>query len=157
MAKMTLDQILSIVARMRQAVGAKDDAELCRIVPFSSGQTSTWKRAERMNVPDNSIHKVASLTGVSFDWIKTGEGPMKNERSVGDGVQIGDSVEAEVIRGGRVIKEDGPTKALLDEAINHLSFIGANDRRAFWRLTNEIKDVYDVIYKSVSKASGTGE
>jgi hypothetical protein len=143
------------IERIMYLLGVDKIKELGEIIGEKPGKISMWN--SRGEIPKKEILPISQKVGCNPTWLDTGEGPMKNEQSVGDGVKIGDSVEAEVIRGGKVVKEDGPTKALLDEARNHLSFIGANDKRAFWRLTNEIKDVYDVIYKSVSKASGTGE
>jgi len=72
-----------IISRMIQATGAKNMADMLRIAGFSSGSGSMWKRRDVL--PDGSIAKVAELTGVSFEWLKTGEGEMRPTKNVTEG------------------------------------------------------------------------
>jgi len=68
---------------MVQAVGANNMAEMLRLAGLSTATGSIWKK--RGNVPDGSIAKVAELSGVSFRWLKTGEGEMRPaEKSEGN-------------------------------------------------------------------------
>jgi len=88
-----------------------------------------------------TLKKLSVYFNVPVDEL-TGEGPMKNEQSVGDRVQIGDSVEAEVVRGGEVVAEKSPAQKLLDEAYSHLRFIQENDESGFKRMSQVIKAKY---------------
>lgn len=67
--------IVKIIDRMVQATEAKNTAQMLEFMGFSNSAASAWKR--RKNIPDGSIAKVAERTGVSFEWLKTGEGEMR--------------------------------------------------------------------------------
>ena len=64
-----------IIARMVEATGAKNQQEMLDIAGLATGLASNWKRRGR--VPEKSIDKVAKVTGVSFQWIQTGEGMIR--------------------------------------------------------------------------------
>jgi len=66
---------LEILDRMIQATGAKNAAKMLEFMGFSNSAASAWKR--RKKIPDGSIAKVSERTGVSFQWLKTGEGAMR--------------------------------------------------------------------------------
>lgn len=70
-----MNDVGNIIARMVLATSAKNTTEMLRIAGLSSGAAGAWKR--RGGVPDGSIAKVAERTGVSFEWLKTGEGEMR--------------------------------------------------------------------------------
>lgn len=70
-----------IISRMIQATGAKNQQEMLETMGFSAGLASKWKK--RGNVPDGSIAKVAGVAGVTFHWLKTGEGEMRPSQVAG--------------------------------------------------------------------------
>jgi hypothetical protein len=81
-----------IIARMIKASGAKNMTEMLKLMGFSHGAGSTWKK--RGDVPDGSIAKVAESTGVYFKWLKTGKGEMRpNREAIG-----GDHLDPELAR-----------------------------------------------------------
>ena len=68
-----------IIARLRQATGAADDADLARRLRLSSrAVVSNWKR--RDTVPLSECLQVARDQGVSLDWLLLGRGAMRLER-----------------------------------------------------------------------------
>lgn len=67
----TLDEI---IARMIQASGTKNTANMLESMGFSNSVASAWKR--RKKIPDGAIVKVSERTGVRFEWLKTGKGDM---------------------------------------------------------------------------------
>ena len=57
-------------------------AQMLESMGFSDSAGSAWKR--RKKIPDGSIAKVAELTGVSFSWLKTGDGEMRPSGAASD-------------------------------------------------------------------------
>lgn len=72
-----MQDIDKIIRRMVQATGAKNMAQMLETMEFSNSTGSTWRR--RKKIPDGSIAKVAELADVSFEWLKSGNGPMRQE------------------------------------------------------------------------------
>lgn len=72
--KMTLSSVDQIISRMIIAADAKNQQELIEKTGLSDGIASKWRK--RGKVPDSGIFKVAQMTKVSFEWLKTGEGEM---------------------------------------------------------------------------------
>lgn len=72
---MTLASVDEIISRMILAAAAKNQQEMIEKTGLSDGIASKWRK--RGNVPESGIYKVAQVTGVSFEWLKTGEGSMR--------------------------------------------------------------------------------
>ena len=70
-----MSSIEEIISRMIIASGAKNQQEMIEKTGLSPGIASKWKK--RGNVPDSGISKVAIVTGVTYEWLKTGEGEMR--------------------------------------------------------------------------------
>lgn len=70
-----MSDVSKIIERMIQASESKNMSQMLESMGFSDSSGSAWKR--RGKIPDGSIAKVSELTGVSFVWLKTGEGEMR--------------------------------------------------------------------------------
>lgn len=67
----------AILARLVKVLGAKNDAELARLLDTNSSTISTWKK--RDSVPLAICELIARQQGVSMDWLLYGEGPMRRD------------------------------------------------------------------------------
>lgn len=138
-----------IISRIHFAFGIKEERgslkELAPLLRVKSGSIISGWKSRDTGVPEDKIARASLETGYIENWIKTGEGPMRNEQSVGDGVQIGDSIEDEVRR-SRVMVEGQTDMKYIREAINHLKFISETDTNEFNKLRRIIKRHYDLIY-----------
>jgi hypothetical protein len=72
-----------IIERMIKASGEKNMTKMLKLMGFSHGAGSTWKK--RGEIPDGSIAKVAESTGVYFKWLKTGRGEMRPHQEAIEG------------------------------------------------------------------------
>ena len=88
-----VDQIIS---RMILAVHASNMAEMLRIAGLSTAAGSTWRK--RNNVPDGSVAKVAKISSVSFEWLKTGEGEMLAKGSGKTAGQIDPAMAQDIVK-----------------------------------------------------------
>lgn len=72
----------NLYERLKQATGAKTDAELGQAMGIRQSSVSVAKK--RKQIPPVWITKVSMGTGVSADWLLYGEGPMRRgERPAG--------------------------------------------------------------------------
>lgn len=69
----------AIVARMREVVGAKNDAALAQALGLGANAPSNWR--QRNSPPYNFCAALAQATGVSLDWLVFGEGDQTGEPS----------------------------------------------------------------------------
>ena len=72
--------------RILQATGAKNEAELSRILGLTS--QSIYKARQTQQVPASWMPKVASRFGVSTDWLFFGKGPMHGSTGAPDAPKL---------------------------------------------------------------------
>jgi hypothetical protein len=119
-----MSDIEQIIERMIQSCGEKNAAKMSDYIGFSSGSVSQWRK--RKNITDGSIAKVAAHTGVSFDWLKTGEGemrppPYQEQNGTGHGVA----------------GESGPLSADESELLIAYQSLSLDKRRMFLKIIVE--------------------
>lgn len=68
---------LEIIERLIVACGARNAAEMARILGHSSGVVTGWKK--RNTIPYKEAYEVSRSNGYSIDWILTGEGDPKEQ------------------------------------------------------------------------------
>ena len=68
---------LEIIDRLIVACGARNAAEMARILGHSSGVVTGWKK--RNTIPYKEAYEVSRSNGYSMDWILTGEGDPKEQ------------------------------------------------------------------------------
>lgn len=64
-----------IVARMREVIGAKNDAALAHALGLGVNAPSNWR--QRNSPPYSFCAALAQVTGVSLDWLIFGRGPQR--------------------------------------------------------------------------------
>lgn len=102
---------------MIQASGARNQQELLDISGFSLGLASKWKK--RGSVPDKAIAQVSKVTGVSFEWIKTGAGMMSagTSQAAESGGRDGRELDPEIA--SQVMADLDKIEAILGEALSN--------------------------------------
>ena len=73
-----------ILLRMREAIDAKNDSQLASYLGTTSSVISNWRARDRR--PLSECEKISIETGVSMDWLLTGQGLMRRD-SVPQSVQ----------------------------------------------------------------------
>lgn len=68
-----------IVARMREVIGAKNDAALAQALGLGVNAPSNWR--QRNSPPYSFCAALAQATGVSLDWLIFGRGPQRTGRN----------------------------------------------------------------------------
>jgi hypothetical protein len=103
-----------IIARMIKASGAKNMTEMLRLMGFSHGAGSTWKK--RGEVPDGSIAKASESTGVYFKWLKTGGGEMRPNQGATEGEHLDPELARMVMAELRDSQDTAPLQLTTEEA-----------------------------------------
>lgn len=76
------NEIDEILLRVADALGAKNDLEIAKIIGSkSTGLVSNWRKSKK--VPDGALSKISQKSGVSIQWLKTGEGEMRPSQVAG--------------------------------------------------------------------------
>ena len=83
-----MEEVFSTIERIKKALGAKNDSQAVEMLGYSAGTISSWK--SRGKVPMKSLGKISQMTGVSIDWLISGEGagPGEPTKEPTDGIQI---------------------------------------------------------------------
>src|SRR3546814_955326 len=79
--------------------------ELARQVGVQRSAVSHWEGNQARNPSTSNLRRVAEVTGVHFEWLATGRGPMSVAAEVlldsieaAEGIFIGDELEMRLIR-----------------------------------------------------------
>lgn len=73
-----MSDVEKIIERLLEVFQARNTVQLAEMLGIGQSTISQWRR--RGAVPDKSIANASNLTGVSFSWLKTGEGEKGAER-----------------------------------------------------------------------------
>jgi len=83
---------------MRITIGVATDQELAKYLGIAKTSVSSWRA--RKAIPYEHIDRISQTTDTSFDWLLTGEGPMRKEATtVPADTLLDDSFESEVLAG----------------------------------------------------------
>lgn len=88
--------LVAIIDRMKEALDVKTDIELARALGIKgNGVVSTWKHRNR--IPYKECDVISQKTGVSFEWLLSGEGAKftimpKDEHSAVDKIKINSAI-----------------------------------------------------------------
>lgn len=69
--------VFDILIRMMKALKADSELELAEILGISQSTISTWKI--RKKIPEKNILRTSQMSGVPFEWLKTGIGSSKGD------------------------------------------------------------------------------
>ncbi len=69
-----MNDIKSIIERMKQAYNVKTNKELAEKLGTSLSNIDNWKK--RNNIPDKYLLLTSQMNGVEYNWLLTGEGEM---------------------------------------------------------------------------------
>lgn len=105
---MEVAEVSVVIERMKEAISARNDSELHRYFGISNSAASGWRK--RDSIPYKEICEISLKTGVSTNWILTGEGEPKEgaadyvnvpeykiEASAGHGALVEDETPSQYI------------------------------------------------------------
>lgn len=72
--EVTLEQVHSIIARMKYACNSKNDFQLCTALELSRSAVNGWQK--RLNIPHVACFRCSDVTGYNVRWLVTGKGPV---------------------------------------------------------------------------------
>jgi len=101
----------SILARMREATGSKNDAQLASYLGVTRSVVSAWKT--RGTIPYASCGQIHEQEGVSMDWLLTG----KRTTSLADNVNMSDKARKilELVQGMDEEQQDRVLRRALEQ------------------------------------------
>lgn len=71
--------VRSVLDRLHQIFGVKNDSQLCSALGVNRSTVGSW--ISRESVPYAICVDIAAERGISLDWLLTGEGPMQRGQS----------------------------------------------------------------------------
>lgn len=112
--------------RMARRYAGMTQAELASIVGVQRSAVSHWERGSAHNPSVVNMQRVAKATGVHFEWLATGRGPMPVSQEIlldsvkaAEGLFVYDSLEVRLICALR--KVSVAARVALVELSEHLS------------------------------------
>ena len=84
-----MNDIKSIIERMKQAYNVKTNKELAEKLGTSLSNIDNWKK--RNNIPDKYLLLTSQMNGVEYNWLLTGEGEMYKTQK--GGINVAEKLE----------------------------------------------------------------